>query len=171
MSPAERIRNPLLKSKIMSADAAAELIPPGANVGMSGFTGSGYPKQLPAALVKRVKRAQAAGEEFRIGLWTGASIAPELDGVLAEVHGVQIRLPYQSDPTVRKQINSREMQYTEHDVQILVTEQGLADLRGLSPKQRARLIIEKCAHPDYRPALTEYYERALRESPGNTRRT
>jgi len=56
--------------------------------------------------------------------------------------------------------------HTEHDVQILVTEQGLADLRGLSPKQRARLIIEKCAHPDYRPALTEYYERALRESPG-----
>ena len=56
--------------------------------------------------------------------------------------------------------------HTEHDVQILVTEQGLADLRGLSPKQRARLIIEKCAHPDYRPALTEYFERALRESPG-----
>jgi len=51
-------------------------------------------------------------------------------------------------------------------VQIIVTEQGLADLRGLSPKQRARLIIEKCAHPDYRPALTEYYERALKESPG-----
>ena len=56
--------------------------------------------------------------------------------------------------------------HTEHDVQIIVNEQGLADLRGLSPKQRARLIIEKCAHPDYRPALTEYYERALRESPG-----
>ena len=37
------------------------------------------------------------------------------------------------------------------DVQVLVTEQGLADLRGLSPKQRAELIIENCAHPDYRP--------------------
>jgi hypothetical protein len=37
--------------------------------------------------------------------------------------------------------------HTEHDVQVIVTEQGLADLRGLSPRQRARLIIERCAHP------------------------
>lgn len=47
--------------------------------------------------------------------------------------------------------------HTEHDVQAIVTEQGLADLRGLSPKQRAIQIIENCAHPDYRPALHEYY--------------
>lgn len=50
--------------------------------------------------------------------------------------------------------------HTEHDVQILVTEQGLADLRGLSPNQRARVIIENCAHPDFRPALRDYYNRA-----------
>ena len=43
--------------------------------------------------------------------------------------------------------------HTEHDVQILVTEQGLADLRGLAPRQRAEVIIANCAHPDYRPAL------------------
>ncbi len=35
--------------------------------------------------------------------------------------------------------------HTEHDVSAVVTEQGLADLRGLSPKQRAQLIIEKGA--------------------------
>ena len=51
--------------------------------------------------------------------------------------------------------------HTEHDVQVIVTEQGLADLRGLSPKQRAKQIIEKCAHPDFRPGLREYYRRAL----------
>ena len=112
-SSTERIRNPLLKTKIMSAEAAAELIPPGANVGMSGFTGAGYPKQVPGALAKRITRAHAAGEDFRIGLWTGASTAPELDAVLAEAHGVRMRLPYQSDPLVRKQINSGEMQYTD----------------------------------------------------------
>jgi succinyl-CoA:acetate CoA-transferase len=56
--------------------------------------------------------------------------------------------------------------HTEHDVQVIVTEQGLADLRGLSPKQRARLIIENCAHPDYKPALREYYRQALARSPG-----
>ena len=55
--------------------------------------------------------------------------------------------------------------HTEHDVEIIVTEQGLADLRGLSPTQRARLVIEKCAHPDFRPALSDYFERALRDSP------
>ena len=56
--------------------------------------------------------------------------------------------------------------HTEHDVQILVTEQGLADLRGLAPRQRAQVIIAKCAHPDYRPALQEYYDRARHYSPG-----
>ena len=52
------------------------------------------------------------------------------------------------------------------DVQVIVTEQGLADLRGLSPKQRARVIIANCAHPDYRDALKDYYDRALEGSYG-----
>jgi succinyl-CoA:acetate CoA-transferase len=56
--------------------------------------------------------------------------------------------------------------HTEHDVQVIVTEQGLADLRGLAPKQRAKLIIANCAHPSFRPALEEYYARALRQSSG-----
>jgi len=50
--------------------------------------------------------------------------------------------------------------HTEHDVEVIVTEQGLADLRGLSPKEKARAIIENCAHPDYRPRLLDYLERA-----------
>jgi len=45
---------------------------------------------------------------------------------------------------------------TEHDVNIVITEQGVADLRGKSPKERAELIIENCAHPDYKPILREY---------------
>ncbi len=44
----------------------------------------------------------------------------------------------------------------EHSVQVIVTEQGLADLRGLGPMQRAKLMIEKCAHPKYRPYLKDY---------------
>ena len=47
------------------------------------------------------------------------------------------------------------------DVQVLVTERGLAALRGLSPKQRAKVIIENCAHPDYQPMLSDYYRRAV----------
>lgn len=51
--------------------------------------------------------------------------------------------------------------HTEHDVHIIVTEQGLADLRGLSPRERAMLIVEKCAHPDYRSELKDYYSEAI----------
>ena len=54
--------------------------------------------------------------------------------------------------------------HTEHDVQIVVTEQGLADLRGLSPRQRAQVVIERCAHPDYRPALHDYLARAEQQA-------
>ena len=45
---------------------------------------------------------------------------------------------------------------TEHDVRVIVTEQGVADLRGKSPSQRARCIIENCAHPDYKDLLWDY---------------
>ena len=51
--------------------------------------------------------------------------------------------------------------HTEHDVDVLVTEQGYADLRGLAPRERVELIIENCAHPMYRPQLREYYYEAL----------
>jgi succinyl-CoA:acetate CoA-transferase len=54
--------------------------------------------------------------------------------------------------------------HTEHDVAVIVTEQGLADLRGLSPKQRARAVISHCAHPDYRDGLQDYFDRACRDS-------
>jgi succinyl-CoA:acetate CoA-transferase len=56
--------------------------------------------------------------------------------------------------------------HTEHDVSVVVTEQGLADLRGLSPTQRAKLVIEKCSHPDYRAELLDYYNRASSLSNG-----
>ncbi len=48
----------------------------------------------------------------------------------------------------------------EHSVQVIVTENGLADLRGLGPMQRAHTIIEKCAHPAYHDYLYRYLERS-----------
>jgi succinyl-CoA:acetate CoA-transferase len=56
--------------------------------------------------------------------------------------------------------------HTEHDTHVIVTEQGLADLRGLPPRRRAKQIIEHCAHPDYRPALLDYLDRATASSSG-----
>ena len=113
MSLADRIRNPELQSRIMSAEAAAALIPAGANVGMSGFTGAGYPKALPQALARRIEALHAAGDPFRISVWTGASTAPELDGALAKVDGIEMRLPFQSDPVCRQKINAGEMHFTD----------------------------------------------------------
>lgn len=101
------------RSKIMSADEAAALIPHGANVGMSGFTGSGYPKAVPLALAHRIEQAHARGAPFRIGVWTGASTAPELDGALAKANGIDLRLPYQSDPITRERINAGTMDYID----------------------------------------------------------
>lgn len=50
--------------------------------------------------------------------------------------------------------------HSEHSVKIFVTEYGVADLRGKSPRQRAEEIINNCVHPDYRPLLRQYLELA-----------
>ena len=97
----------------MSAEEAAALIQPGAQIGMSGFTGSGYPKAVPMALARRITDAHLRGQKFKVNVFTGASTGPELDGALAMVGGMQLRLPYQSDPITRKLINAGEMQYTD----------------------------------------------------------
>lgn len=57
--------------------------------------------------------------------------------------------------------------HTEHDVHIIVTEQGLADLRGMDPKERAQEIINRCAHPDYKPLLMDYFRKAQSEVGGH----
>jgi len=50
--------------------------------------------------------------------------------------------------------------HTEHDVDIIVTEYGLADLRGLAPRERAEVIIEKCVAEPYRTMLRAYVAEA-----------
>jgi succinyl-CoA:acetate CoA-transferase len=54
--------------------------------------------------------------------------------------------------------------HNEHSVQIMVSEQGLADLRAQTPKQRARLIIDKCVHPMYKDQLNDYFLHAQQVS-------
>jgi succinyl-CoA:acetate CoA-transferase len=109
----ERIRSRAIAAKVMSADEAAALIPAGATIGMSGFTGAGYPKQVPGALARRIAQASTRGERFTVSVWTGASTAPELDGALASVDGIDLRMPYQSDPVSRAKINSGVMDYLD----------------------------------------------------------
>lgn len=57
---------------------------------------------------------------------------------------------------------------TEHDVHVFITEWGVADIRGLAPRERSRMIIKNCAHPMYRDQLLAYVERAEKEVGGHT---
>ncbi|KRG71574.1 acetyl-CoA hydrolase/transferase family protein [Pseudoxanthomonas dokdonensis] len=109
----ERILDSRLRERVVSAAEAADLIQPGETVAMSGFTGSGYPKQVPLALAERIDRYHQAGQPFQIRLLTGASTAPELDGVLAKVDGIALRLPFQADPDARKRINDGRLEYMD----------------------------------------------------------
>jgi succinyl-CoA:acetate CoA-transferase len=108
-----RLADRSLAGKVMSADEAAALIRAGDNIGMSGFTGAGYPKVIPAALARRITDARQRGERFTLGVWTGASTAPELDGALASVDGIELRMPYQSDPITRAKINAGQLDYVD----------------------------------------------------------
>ncbi|MGI5950497.1 MAG: acetyl-CoA hydrolase/transferase family protein [Brooklawnia sp.] len=108
-----RIAHQAFANKVMSAADAAALIPAGASIGFSGFTGAGYPKEFPVALAKRITEARDRGEDFTIRMFTGASTAPELDAVLAETGGVTFRVPYQSDPVMRAKINDGTTDYVD----------------------------------------------------------
>ena len=109
----DRIRHAGLREKVMSADQAAEFVKDGMMLAITGFTGAGYPKALPTAIANKAKAAHAKGDKFSIGMVTGASTAPECDGVLAEANAVHFRSPFQSDPTLRNGINAGNVAYQD----------------------------------------------------------
>lgn len=111
MLDATRLRTPCLFDKIVSADEAATLITDGMNVGISGFTPSGYPKKTTLALAKAIK----AGKKCRINIWSGASVGPEIEETLAEVGGISGRMPYYaaSNKTLSRQINTGSVTYID----------------------------------------------------------
>ncbi|AEF87126.1 succinate CoA transferase [Delftia sp. Cs1-4] len=113
MSLADRVRFPEFLSRTMTAEQAAALIPHGVNVGMSGFTGAGYPKALPQAIAQHAKNEHAAGRPYKINVWTGASTAAEMDGALAEAGALGQRLPFNTDPTCRARINAGEIDFID----------------------------------------------------------
>ncbi len=86
------------------------------------------------------------------------------NGYLKIMHSPSVR-PSKTDPLGITCVvpKAPHIDHTEHDLDCVVTEQGLADLRGVAPKERAKLIIEKCAHPEYKPILNEYLEMASKD--------
>ena len=106
--PMDRIRLPRLRDRIMSPEAAAELFADGMTVGMSGFTRAGDCKAVPFALAER-----AAREPLSITLMTGASLGNDIDKVLTDANVISRRIPFQSDPTLRRKINAGEVMFID----------------------------------------------------------
>ncbi|ORX62843.1 acetyl-CoA hydrolase [Hesseltinella vesiculosa] len=73
-----------------------------------------------------------------------------------DAHGISCIVPFVS-----------HCDQTEHDLDVVVTEQGLADLRGLCPRDRAQLIIDKCVHPEYKALIQDYFDFATKKCLAN----
>ena len=97
----DRIRSVKLRQKLMSAEDAASLIRAGCTVGMSGFTGSGYPKAVPLAWRRGLSRT-GGGQAIPPRVWTGASTGPELDGAFARPTASSSACPTTPTPSPRK---------------------------------------------------------------------
>src|SRR3954452_15610990 len=96
---------------VLTAAEAASMIQHGQTVGFSGFTPAGAAKTVPFEIAKRAKAEHVAGLPFKIGVLTGASTGKSLDGALAEAEAISFRTPYQSDPLLRKQINTGAVKF------------------------------------------------------------
>ncbi|MGO9601778.1 MAG: succinate CoA transferase [Isosphaeraceae bacterium] len=97
----------------LTAEEAAELIPHGAMVGVSGFTPAGAPKAVPRALAKRARRLHEAGEPLQIRLISGASTGAACDDALALAEAVSWRAPYMTSPYMRKLANSGQLDFVD----------------------------------------------------------
>lgn len=105
----DRIKSEKLRDRIVSAEEAASWIEDGMTLGLSGFTHAGDAKAVPMALAKR-----AESERFKVDVYTGASLGSNIDAMLAQSGIVNKRLPFQSDPVMRRKINEGEILYTDH---------------------------------------------------------
>ena len=88
-------------------------------IGFSGFTPAGAAKAIPTALARRAQAEHAAGRPFKVGVVTGASTGDSLDGELSRANAVLFRTPYQSNPHLRKAINSGEAHFFDMHLSML----------------------------------------------------
>jgi len=105
---AKKLRNEQLRNKVVTAEEAASWIKDGMVLGMSGFTRAGDVKVVPLALVEKAKT-----ESFKVDVYTGASLGPEVDQYLAEAGVIRKRSPFQADSGIRNKINSGDITYVD----------------------------------------------------------
>ena len=124
---------------VLTAEEAAAMIHDGQTVGFSGFTPSGAPKSVPLALADRAMADHRAGKEFQIGVLTGASTGPSLDGALAKAQAIKFRTPYQTNADLRDRINAGQTRFFDLHLSLMpqVTRYGF-----LGPVDVA--VIEAC---------------------------
>lgn len=94
----------------LDAAEAAALIHHGETVGFGGFTTTGVPKAMAAALAERAEAEHAAGREFQLGV-ISVSTGPAFDGVLAQAGAIAFRTPWQCDSVLRAQINEGKARF------------------------------------------------------------
>ena len=145
-----------MRFPILSAEEAAALIAHEETVGMSGFTSAGSVKVVPGAIARRAAAEHAVGRPFQIKLMTGASTGQQVDGPLAEAGAVSLRVPYQSDATMRAAINSGEVAYMDMHLSAVAQAMRL----GFLPRVTTA-IIEVCD-------VTDEGELTLTTSMGNS---
>lgn len=114
---------------ILSPEEAAELIFDGATVAFSGFTNAGAAKVIPKAIAEKARRLHDQGKPFKIRVLTGASSSESIDEPLAQAGAIAWRAPYQSADTLRKQINTQEVEYVDMHLSQL-TQSLLAGFHG-----------------------------------------
>lgn len=122
----DRIRNTALLDRVVSADEAALLIKDGMTVGMSGFTRAGEAKAVPLALAERAKKSPLS-----ITLMTGASLGNDLDKTMVEAHMLARRMPFQSDPALRKAINAGEVMFIDQHLSETVEQLRSGQIHGV----------------------------------------
>jgi succinyl-CoA:acetate CoA-transferase len=133
-----------------SAAAAAELINDGDVLGVSGFTLAGYPKAVPLAIAERAEKIHAEGKPFQVTLFAGASTGDSCDGALARAKAMKFRMPYQSNPSLRKGINDGSIKYIDAHL----GKMGYLVRTGAVPAPTVAIIEVSAILPDGRVCLS-----------------
>jgi len=104
---------------ILTAEEAAALVSHNENIGFSGFTPAGAAKVIPTAIAHKALAEHAAGRDFKVGVITGASTGPSLDGELAKADAIKFRTPYQSNKDLRASINAGKTHFFDMHLSLL----------------------------------------------------
>ena len=139
-----------IDAKRCSAADAAAMINDGDVLGVSGFTLAGYPKEVPAALAARACMLHAEGKPFKVTLFSGASTGDSCDGALARANAVNLRMPYQSNSSLRKAINAGEIRYIDAHL----GKMGYMVRTGVLPAPTVAVIEASAIMPDGRVCLS-----------------